>query len=284
MKRNKISGYIPSPEDSRDYKLSRLIKCSPKLPASYITKRKNIHVFDQDDSNMCVSCAIAAFKQIIESDQVGDIEPFSPAYIYGNRRGSDYHGEGMIPRQALKTLKDYGICHLNYFPGNYTYNNAIKYYSVDKERLDRVAKPYRISSYYRLKTTDEIKQAIYTMGAALVAYSVYDCLLDPDSDGYVEYDETYQGEYHGGHQMLAVGWNETGFIVLNSWSTDYGVGDKEFEVSGGLVLIPYAYQPEEAWAVTDDITEQEILGLYGKKESIFTKVKSFITSLLPKNK
>ena len=66
MKRNKISGYIPSPEDSRDYKLSRLIKCSPKLPSSYITKRKNIHVFDQDDSNMCVSCAIAAFKQIIE--------------------------------------------------------------------------------------------------------------------------------------------------------------------------------------------------------------------------
>lgn len=281
MKKRNMSGYIPSPNDSRDYELSRLIKCYHKLPSSFIVKCKNLHVFDQVNTNMCVSCAIAAIKQIIETNQIEDNEPFSPAYIYANRKMTDYRGEGMIPRQALKILKEYGICHNVHFPGVYTYESAKKYYSLSKSKLDNLAKPYKISSYYRLKTIDDIKNAIYSTGGALVAYSVYDCLFDPDENGLIHFNEMDTGEYHGGHQMLAIGWNETGFIVLNSWSEDYGIGNEDLGIKGGLVIIPYNYHPEEAWAVTDDITEAKICGTNSKsRKSFLTKIMTKIRNII----
>ena len=272
-----MSGYIPSPIDERDYKINRLVKNAPHLPDTYLTKVP-LKIFDQEDSNMCVGCAIATMKHVIESRQTGDNEPFSPAYIYANRRHDDYQGEGMVPREALKNLQNYGICHLYYFPGNYTYFNAQKYYALAKPRLDEKARPYRISSYYRLNSTSDIKTAIYTLGCAMVAYDVYECLFNPRSDGVVEYNENTRGECQGGHQMLAIGYNEIGFIVVNSWSTDYGIGNEELGIDGGLVIIPYDYKPTESWAVVDDITEKEVKALYGpRKISIFKKITGLFT-------
>ena len=271
-------GFIPSPQDDRDYEISRLVKSSPILPPSYITNVP-MNIFDQGESSMCVGCSIANMKHIIEYRQNGDTDNFSPAYIYANRRPDDYKGEGLVPRQALKTLQDYGICHLFQFPGIYSYESAKKYYNLQKIKLDRIAYPFRISSYYRLSSINDIKTAIFTLGGALVAYDVYDCLMEPDKNGVVKYDPEHLGECYGGHQMLAVGWNETGFIVVNSWSEDYGRACKELGVRGGICTIPYNYMPTEAWAVTDEITEKSVAAKYREKKGFFRGICDYIKNL-----
>ena len=53
----------------------------------------------------------------------------------------------------------------------------------------------------------------------------------------IHYDAKNPGECYGGHQMLAVGWNEQGLIVCNSWGESYGVGFSENQTTGGLIII-----------------------------------------------
>lgn len=257
------TGFLASDIDPRDYKIKRLVKSAVKLPDTYINPTP-LKIFDQADTEMCVACAIAQAKHIIEYRQNEDKEKFSPAYIYSHRRETDWDGEGMVTREALKNFQEYGVCHYEYFPGYYTYQEGKKEYEKRKSKLDYKAYIFRISSYYRLNETNmnEIKTAIYTTGFALVAYDVYECLYNPDASGYINYNEETRGEYQGGHQMIAVGWNEKGLIVCNSWSEDYGIGFEENQTKGGLIIIPYNYIPSEAWTCVDNITEKEIKTAY----------------------
>ena len=256
-------GFIKSPEDSRDYKIKKLVKSAVKLPEKYVNPTP-LQIFDQGNTEMCVACALAQAKHIIEYHQASDKKQFSPAYSYCHRRTGDWDGEGMVTREALKNFQEYGICHYDDFPGYFTYTKGKTEYEKRKDKLDYKAFIFRISSYYRLNTMEEIKTAIYTTGFALVAYDVYDCLYYPDGDGYIDYQEETKGECLGGHQMIAVGWNERGLIVCNSWSDEYGVGFEENETEGGLIIIPYTYFPTEAWTCVDNITEKEIKTAYSK--------------------
>lgn len=257
----KVNGYIPSKYDERDFKINKLVKSSVKLPEKYINPTP-LKIFDQGESEMCVACALAQAKHIIEYKQTGDKDAFSPAYIYANRGKNDYDGEGMIPREALKRLKESGDCHYSQFSGFYTLDKAKEIYEKAKSKLDIKAYPYRISSYYRLNTMEEIKTAIYTLGFALVAYEVYDCMYEPKENGLIDYNEETKGESQGGHQMIAVGWVPNGLVVVNSWSDAYGTGFMENRSKGGLIIIPWDYKPTESWACTDSITEKEVKAAY----------------------
>lgn len=241
-------GCLPSPKDKRDYKLDTLIMSAPKLPDEY-KNDGNIQIIDQGNTSMCVACAIVQAKHLIEQKQTDDSEMFSPAYVYSNRAATDHKTDGMIPREALKCLLHNGVCHYDDFPGFYTYSKAHSLFVKNQTELNSLAKPYRISSYYRLNETEDIKQAIYTIGFAMVAYDVYGCMFKP-VNGMVQYNESSCGYNYGGHQLLAIGWNDTGFIVVNSWGKDYG--------TNGIVTIPYNYKPIESWAFTDEITEKVI--------------------------
>lgn len=277
----KNSGFIPSPKDDRDYKLEKLVKASVKLPEEYLNTTP-LHIFDQGESSSCVGCALAQAKHLIEYKQLQDKGKFSPSYIYSHRHEDDYQGEGMITREALKSLQDYGMCHYADFPGFYSYKTGKAFYEKYKEDLDKKAYPYRISSYYRLHNLKDIKTAIFTLGFALVAYDVYPCMYNPDENGKIQYNPDNLGECDGGHQMIAVGWDHEGLIVCNSWSEDYGVGIEENSTNGGMIFIPYDYEPTEAWACTDEIREKEVQSLF--HESLFTKIRKFFHRLILKIK
>lgn len=249
-----VSGVIKSKKDKRDYKLSNLIKTAVRFPESYINPIKPI-IFNQGNVGCCVGCSSAQIKHLIEAKQTNDDKAFSPMYIYANRRDTDFQGSGMMPREALKNLRDFGMCHFDKFPDYYEYDEARKKYLDNKEVLDKEAYPYRISSFYRLKTIEDIKIAIYTMGYAFLAYDVYDSMFNPDENGLIHYDPNDKN-IRGGHMLCAIGYDKTGFIIVNSWGEDYG--DK------GIITIPYDYEPSEAWAVVDDITEKELTEKYGK--------------------
>lgn len=254
-------GYKPSPVDERDYRLSQLISCAPRLPEEYINPTP-LHIFDQGNTCSCVACSAAQGKHLLEYRQTDDDQPFSPMYLYGHRQEGDYLGAGYIPREAWKNLKAFGMCHWDDFDGFYEYPEARTRYHKNETSLDAKAYPYRISSYYRLKSKKDIQTAILTIGFAMVAYYVQEPMYYPDKDGIVQYDPTIPEDPEAGHQMIAVGYNREGLIVCNSWGINYGIGFKENHTEGGLMIVPYDYPVSEAWAIIDDISEKFTKEIY----------------------
>ena len=243
-----IIGVIPSPYDSRDYSINNLVKITETtLPSSYrITIRPP--VFSQGSTGSCVACALASCRYIQEVMQEGESEKFSVKYIYGNRRDADSQDEGMIPRQALKTLVDFGDCHWAALSGYSDYPSAKLLYEARKEELDDLAYPYKINSYYKLDTVEDIKTAVYNIGCAIVVYRTTNPLRYP-TNGYVTYDADSEG---GLHCMTIVGWTgDDHWIVLNSWGTDYGID--------GYCYIPFDYPIQESWTMVDDLRYEELV-------------------------
>ena len=243
------SAVISSPYDERDYSLDMLVTSAEpdELPTSYRTST-TVPVFSQGSTGCCVACALAACRYIQEELQEGSASKFSVNYIYGNRLDTDDQNEGMIPRQALKTLLNFGDCHWDDFTGYSDYDDAKAAYKADKEKYDELAYPYTINSYYRLNSEEEIKKAVYELGCALVVYNVTS-YFDYPKNGYVTYNSA--AKILGQHAVTIIGWTEDNYwIVLNSWGTDYGVG--------GYCYMPFEYPINEAWTMVDNNRYQEL--------------------------
>ena len=63
----------------------------------------------------------------------------------------------------------------------------------------------------------------------------------------------------GGHCMAMVGWDETGWIIQNSWGKKWG--------NNGFLHLPYEYPVKEVWGIVinSDIPE-------AKEQSTFNKI------------
>lgn len=245
MEERKFGGAIPSPKDNRDYKIETLIAGAPQdfIPAYYKTTIK-IPRLDQGKSSECVACSLSYIKYIQEQIESGKAEQLSPSYIYGNREEGMYQGEGMIPREALKTLLNYGTTTWNIFPNFYSYPEAKQKYNQNKDNLNISAKPFKIKSYYAVMPGNELKTTIMNLGAVSAMFPVFECLYRPDEEGKIIYDCANAGEILGYHQMTIIGWTETAWIVLNSWGENWG--------DNGICYIPFDYPIVEAWALIDE--------------------------------
>ena len=245
----KLNGAIPSIEDERDYKIDdKLISCAPNLPSEYDNGILD-YVLDQGTSSTCVACSLSLLRYFQEYDQSNNRKPYSPSYIYANRLEQDHQGEGMSPRQALKTLKDFGDTYLKDFPGFYSYKKAAEIYKSNKEKLDNFAHPFRISKYYRVSDIIEIKTAIYTLKGVTTMIPVYDCMYSVNKDGIVNFDPVKEYKNRGYHQVTLKGWIEDGWIMQNSWGKKFG--------KNGTCILPYEYPLVESWAVIDEILEEK---------------------------
>ena len=241
---------IDSPYDARDYSLDMLVATASEntLPSSYRTET-TVQVLDQGATSTCVACSLAACRYIQEELQEGSASTFSVNYIYGNRLSSDNQDEGMIPRQALNTILKFGDCHFSDFSSYCYYEQAKSLYEENKETYDDLAYPYKINSYYRLYSNDEIKTAVYELGCVTISYKTTANFRNPDENGYVDYDSTQ--ETTGNHMVTIVGWTEDDhWIVLNSWGTDYG--------DNGYCYLSFDYPYNEAWAMVDDNRYKEL--------------------------
>lgn len=249
-----VNAVIDSPYDERDYTLDMLVYSgNTLLPSSYKTQT-TVSVLNQGSVACCVACALASCRYIQEELQEGVASKFSVNYIYGNRLPTDSQNEGMIPRQALKTILDYGDCHWSDFSGYSVYETAKAMYAENKVLYDDLAYPYKINSYYRLYSVNEIKTAVYELGCVVISYDLTANFRHPNAEGYVEYDDTQ--EIAGKHMVTIIGWTEDEhWIVLNSWGTDYG--DK------GYCYISFDYPYNEAWTMVDNNRYKE---LFARKE------------------
>lgn len=248
-----VCGAKPSLKDDRDYNLNKIIPKSVKPPRQFRINVDKDSILNQGNVGCCVACSLALTRHLKEKEQSNDSELFSPMYIYGNREKEDCQDEGMFPREALRTLKNFGVCHKSDFDGYEEYPKTKKAYYNNKTKLDQLAFPNRISSYYRLNTNYDIMTALVELGAVTICVAVYECLYYPTVDNVVNYNKDTCGDIYGYHEMTITGYDmdKDIWIVANSWGSDYG----EF----GSVYIPMDYPIEEAWATVDEITEKKFI-------------------------
>jgi C1A family cysteine protease len=229
-----VDGCMPSPPDSRDYTRESVCLTAQPIPETYLST--GMKVLNQGSVGSCVAHACAT--ALGYGEKLGGNAPhdYSRGFIYGNRRVTDHQGEGMYLRQALKQLNHCGDCEYVDFPYNEVYPKVKARIEADKENLLAKAEPYKIVNYFRCYTDEDVKLALLNQGAVVISIPVYssfaaDCPI-PSADD----------TYRGGHAMCVVGWDETGWIIQNSWSASWG--------KKGLLHLPYKYPINEFWGIT----------------------------------
>ena len=70
--------------------------------------------------------------------------------------------------------------------------------------------------------------------------------------------------------MVIYGWNETGWLVQNSWGTGWG--------NKGRFVLPYNIPMKETWGVTDDVSSSSLT----IKPPFKTKIGAFIAKIIHK--
>lgn len=226
-------GALESPKDLRDFRVCSTIT-KVDLPTEY-KLAKELTIKDQGNVNSCVAHSLSSMLEEKFDDN------FSTGFIYGYRPSGYYQGEGMYPREALKTLLNKGDTKNKEFDVNVEMPEA-KYRVEDKlDILEVLAERYRITAYARLYSENEIKSWLYTKNIA-VPIAIATDNIKLDSDNIIQIPEVYP---NSGHALLIIGWDEKGFIIQNSWGKDWG--------DNGKAILPYEYNIREAWGVSIDI-------------------------------
>ena len=202
-------------------------------------------------SGNCVPHSIHGYcREITEEKQNNKYIMFSLGFGYANRKPTDYQGEGMYPRECLQNLKEFGAVPYEYFPYNEEYPGILNRLNPIKEQLLKIAYSYRISSYCRLYSVDEIKTALMNLGAVTICIPVYQSFYSVGKDGLVPIPKNGE-KLHGFHMMTITGWKKSNqWVVYNSWSENWG--DK------GKCYIPFNFPITEAWSITDNILPEPI--------------------------
>ena len=114
--------------------------------------------------------------------------------------------------------------------------------SKDVDHLKDLAYPHRISAYFKINNTDELKTALMHHGPVVVSMNNY------DKNKLVHDVYTYDADNdYGVHCVFIYGWNEKGWLVQNSWGYLYGWD--------GRFIIPFDFKFNEMWGIADDITD-----------------------------
>ena len=236
------NGVVESSYDARDYK----IKADSEFPEEFELPYK-VSVKNQGSKPTCVAHAVYSLIEYHNLIETGKYRKFSTEFIYGTRDIGYYIGDGMVIRDALKTVQKYGDCYYADCPGNHDTADAMNNVNEKVEEYRDLAYPHRIGSYYRVKTPEEMKTALMNHGPVVISMTCKDNAYIADDI----YCYPQDAENSGRHCVLVVGWNENGWIIQNSWGALYA-GD-------GYFTLPFDFKINEAWGTTDQKDDCSLL-------------------------
>jgi len=244
-KTNFLGAFKPK-VDVRDYKFA------PSGAVQHaVSFKKDIPDYLKDQGSVC-SCVPSALTYQVEKynkKQTGNDKEFSIGFVYGYRPTDYNQTSGMYMRDALKTIQTIGNVPKTSFDYNEEVPTIIDKVNNSLEQLKPIAYPNRISTYFSLDNEDAIKTALESydgyVSITIDWYSdnTFDVAVGSDGSVYSVIKKGVQDE--GGHALTIYGWNEYGWLIVNTWGVNFG--------QNGYAVLPFDYGLNEAWGVTDDI-------------------------------
>jgi len=204
--------------DDMGISVNYVVDLRPYLPA--VGKQRM-----NDCTAWAVGYAAKSYLEVIDQKWKADASDriFSPTFIYNQINGGANKGCSIL--NAMKLLKLKGCATLKtcpYKPTDFT--------SQPTNAAFREASQFKISGYYRLYTSQEIRLALSQGLPVLVsvrtnrdfnsgAYSVYDMKMHKTARA-----TRRPNQKHGFHAMCIVGYDDSrkAFLFLNSWSSRWG--------------------------------------------------------------
>lgn len=236
MEHNVGLGFIPDPEDERDI-LWRAAVAPQRIsmPAKFKISSLGA-VLNQGDKPHCTAYATATLKMHQEFKEHKKYYTFDADGLYAIAKTKDGipDVDGTYLRVVLNEVQNTGFLAKS------------ERYKLKDDTL------FKIQKYVRLKSTQQIKEALYHVGPVVFGITLDEGIYSPDRYGVIPEpnDKTI-----GGHAMAIVGWNDTkkcqgskgAFLVKNSWGKEYG--------AKGYIWYPYShfdhYTGWDAWRSID---------------------------------
>lgn len=163
----------------------------------------------QGSRGTCAAFASSCIKEWQEKTDSGYSGYMSPEFIYFYR--SNKPGDGMYSRDVMSILLNNGCCSESELP--YDPNNSIGPAEIPANVIES-AKNFRIKEYARVLTIDDLKTSLYQNGPCYISFPVYNYGPSFWKQGSGE-------NYIGGHAVTVVGYDNNGFIIRNSWGTNF---------------------------------------------------------------
>lgn len=231
---------IPSPDDSRDKDVAFQLNAlgTITIPKTLDYRKDLLPIRNQGEQGACYAFSGASMKEWQDKKEIGLDEYLSPQFFY-NHRANLYDDDptndsGMYSRNVMKMLQTIGFC----LERNYPYGTIESKENIDPELYEE-AKNHLITSYARVNTIEDCKKSLVVNGPCLLTVPVY------NQRERMWKRESNAQQRQGGHAMCIIGYNKEGFIVRNSWGTQWG--------DMGHCIFPYEDWGLhfEVWTTTD---------------------------------
>ncbi|HEX3069568.1 MAG TPA: C1 family peptidase [Thermoanaerobaculia bacterium] len=237
-----VTNVAPDPFDIRDL----LYRPRLQLLADRVDRRKNAVVLTQIGSS-CTGHAVAAMVNTVyaQKTQKQLADPVSPYMLYYlARRYDEFPGEedaGSSLRGVLKGWWRHGMALQKEWPALDTHLD------LDDVSLVKSCRKRPLGAYYRVdaQRLDDMQSAITELHAIVASASIHDGWQSPKKvrgpGGKTMHVITRNPDSRtiGGHAFALVGYNETGFLVQNSWGKNWG--------KDGFATLPYEEWLESAF-------------------------------------
>lgn len=240
---NQACGSLFSVPDLRDY-----VAKSPthEFPESFELSMPEVK--SQGSVGSCVAHSLATAAEYFNTKETNTTLKLSTGYIYGNRLLSAHKGSGMYTRDAIKTMTKFGDVPYEDFPHNVEVPYAIELFDDAPKELVEVGLNYKFASYFKLKDDAAIKSHLMDNNPVIFSMKWFDDIKIEDG---IMITKEVTSKKTGGHCMVIYGWNETGWLVQNSWGTWWG--------NKGRFVLPYNISRKETWGVLDAKSDSSLI-------------------------
>lgn len=190
---------------------------------------------NQGQEGCCSGFATAGLREAAHALANGQSLPgyLSPAYLYAKARQL----EGTFPNDAGATIADeltgleqYGVCPESLLP-----------YDQDPSELptaacDVAAQQFRVPIATPVATDASSLKFVLGDQPIVIGFQVYESFESPgpDQNGVVPLPDPTKEALLGGHGVLLVGYDTTGWLVRNQWGPEWGLQ--------GYCIMPFGYE------------------------------------------
>lgn len=246
------NGYLRAARSSPapQYAASKRIT-DAKLPPTVDLRQWMPPIEDQGQLSSCVANATVGAYEYLEKVAIKDahaqVQDLSRLFVYYNARlrsGDQNSDDGCIVEYAMESLGKFGVCTEATWPYKKKLTNKRppeQAYAEAKALTTRSVKqvPLKLQAW---------KQALAESNAIVFGCATFESFDEcSDNGGLVPMPSPSDARRasHGGHSMLAVGYNdqEQVFIIRNSWGTDWG--------DQGYCYMPYNYLMSPVFGADD---------------------------------